>query len=111
MPERTICPLVATLILLAQSGSALAATPAAGELTDAERTVSYRGGPFIAPNRTDPVLGDGATLQCVPELAPCDDFALTVALPADFLSTHPDTNISVKLAADNGTSDYDLYVV
>ncbi|HSH21564.1 MAG TPA: hypothetical protein VK992_02955, partial [Candidatus Caenarcaniphilales bacterium] len=48
---------------------------------------------------------------CLPEVAPCDDFTLTVTLPDGFLTTHPDPSIRVSLASDNGTSDYDLYVV
>jgi hypothetical protein len=102
---------MATLTLLLPAGSATAATPASGQISDAQRVAAYRGGPFVAPNRTDPLLGDGATLQCLPEVAPCDDFALTVALADDYLVTHPGASIKVDLASDNGTSDYDLYVI
>jgi len=103
--------IVFTLLFLPRGGPATAAAPGAGQITDAQRIITYRGGPFVAPNRTDPVLGDGATLQCLPEVAPCDDFALTVTLPAGFLGTHPDATIRVALSADNGVSDYDLYVL
>lgn len=92
-------------------GGALAATPAAGTITETTRTLGYTGGPFVAPNRTDPLLGDGTTLTCAPEASPCDDFALTVDLPPDFLREHPDSQLSVNLTADNGRSDYDLYVL
>lgn len=109
MKER-LAIIVAALLLAAMAGQAFAADPAAGQLTDQQRTLVYKGGPFIAPNRTDPLLGDGTTLQCLPEVAPCDDFALTVVLPNDFHITHGDATVSVALAADNGTSDYDLYV-
>jgi hypothetical protein len=99
------------MLVLPLAQPASAATPAAGQISDAQRTLTYEGGPFVAPNRTDPLIGDGATLQCVPEAAPCDDFALTVALPEGFLRTHPDARIKVALSARNGTSDYDIYVV
>lgn len=111
---RAAALLVATVVLLPHAGPAVAATPREGTLTDEQRTLTYRGGPFVAPNRTDPLLGDGATLQCLPEVAPCDDFALTVALPADFSRTHPDSSITVALKAGEAparTSDYDLYVL
>ena len=100
-----------SLAILPLASPAIAATPDGGQITDAERSLAYAGGPFVAPNRTDPLNGDGATLQCVPVLLPCDDFALTVALAPDYLSTHPDATIRVALGANNGTSDYDLYVV
>lgn len=103
--------LVVTLMIAGLAHPAVAATPDRGQLTDQQRTLTYRGGPFVAPNQTDPLLGDGSTLQCLPEIAPCDDFVLTVALPADFLVTHGDASIGVALASDNGTSDYDLYVL
>ena len=99
--------LVAALMITLPLTPALAASPASGQLTDQQRTVTYRGGPFGVPNRTDPVLGDGSTLQCVPQVAPCDDFVLTVALPSTFSG---EASITVQLVSDNGTSDYDLYV-
>ncbi len=106
--------LVAMAMLLPLAGPAAAATPDGGQVNDAERTVSYEGGPFVAPNRSDPLF-DGSTLQCLPDLAPCDDFALTVALPDDYLATHPDSSVKVALrafdASQNRGSDYDLYVL
>lgn len=103
--------LLATSMLLPVAGPAVAASPESGELRDDQRTITYGGGPFSTPNRTDPVLGDGSTLVCAPLVSPCDDFALTVALPADYSSGHPDASIRVQLASNNGTSDYDLYVL
>lgn len=98
------------LLFVLLAGSVSAATPAGGQVGDSERTQSYGGGPFVAPNRTDP-LGDGAALTCLPELAPCDDYALTVGLPTDYLLTHPEATVKVSLASVNGSSDYDLYVL
>jgi hypothetical protein len=103
--------LVSVVLLISLVGPASAATPSGGQLTDQQRTLSYGGGPFVAPNRTDPLFGDGATLTCLPELSPCDDFALSVSLPAGFLTLHPDARVRVALASVNGTSDYDLYVL
>jgi len=103
--------LIAALMIAALADPVFAANPAGGRLTDQERTLTYKGGPFVAPNRTDPVLGDGSTLLCLPAVSPCDDFTLTVTLPDDFLVTHGEASISVALASDNERSDYDLYVV
>lgn len=107
---RTVAALAAVLLLLTVAGPAVAAEPDQGRITGKQRTLTYDGGPFAAPNRTDPVLGDGSTLQCAPQAAPCDAFALTVALPTGFVGRHADARIRVALVADNGTSDYDLYV-
>ncbi|MDP8904864.1 MAG: hypothetical protein M3N29_06030 [Chloroflexota bacterium] len=104
---RTGAIFLVSAMLLTLAGPTTAATPSAGELTDDQPSLSYRGGPFILPNRSDPLFGDGSTLECVPELLPCDDFALTVSLPAGF----PDASVRVAVAADNGTSDYDIYVL
>ena len=102
---------VAALVVSILMVAATASTPANGQISDEQRTAAYRGGPFVASNSTDPLLGDGATLQCIPQLAPCDDFVLTVALAPDYLRTHPSATIKVDLTSDNGTSDYDLYVL
>lgn len=96
---------------LVLSAAVFAATPSSGQLSDGQREQAYGGGPFTTPNRTDPLLGDGTTLLCAPTVAPCDEYALTVALPPDYLVTHPEASVKVDLAAVNGASDYDLYVV
>lgn len=101
----------AVAMVVSVVGAAAGAAPSAGRLTATQRNLSYSGGPFVAPNRTDPLFGDGSTLTCVPEASPCDDFALTVSLPNDFLTLHPDARVRVQLASENGTSDYDIYVL
>src|SRR5512134_80741 len=90
------------ILLLPIAAPVIAADPAQGQLTDSARSVTYGGGPFVLPNRTDPLLGDGTTLVCAP--LTCDEFALTVALPADFLATHPDAAVKIALESSNGTS-------
>ncbi|HEY7599742.1 MAG TPA: hypothetical protein VH741_07440 [Candidatus Limnocylindrales bacterium] len=107
---RPIALLIAGLLAATIVGPAVAATPSDGQLTDQQRTLAYSGGPFVTPNRSDPLLGDGTTLTCAPVVLPCDDFALTVSLPAGFLADHPDARVRVAIASTNGTSDYDLYV-
>jgi hypothetical protein len=108
---RAAAVVMALLMLATVIGPATGASPGSGTLTDTQRSLAYTGGPFVAPNRTDPINGDGSTQQCAPEVLPCDDFALTVRLPAGFLRLHPDARVRVALTADNGTSDYDLYVL
>jgi hypothetical protein len=104
---RAVGILVAAIMLATVVGPAVAATPEGGQISDTQRSVSYRGGPFVAPNRSDPLFGDGSTQLCVPVTVPCDDFALTVSLPDGI----GDASVRVALASDSGTSDYDLYVI
>ena len=87
--------------------AAAAATAKGGTISDAQRTAAYTGGPFTAPN----VTATSGSLTCVPDVAPCDDYALTVTLPVDYLQTHPGASIKVAIAPADATSDYDLYVL
>jgi hypothetical protein len=95
------------LVLPFLAPAAMAAAPAAGEITPTALTLDYGGGPFTIPNQTDQ-LGDGSTLQCSPA-SPCDDFTLTLNLPADFTTTNPDAVVDIVVTAPEG-SDYDLYI-
>jgi hypothetical protein len=62
--------------------------PASGTLTDASGSVSYSAGPFVAANPT-PVLLLDAGPECTNPVQPCDDYALTVTLPAGYKAAHP----------------------
>src|SRR3982751_213297 len=90
----------------------LASTPAAGTLTDTSGPVSYTAGPFFVANQTPlPFLDQGP--ECANPFQPCDDYTLTVTLPAGYAAAHPNGAVKVTLSwADTGTgqSDYDLYV-
>ena len=93
--------------------AAMAAAPASGEVNPSVLELNYGGGPFPVPNQTDQ-LGDGTTLACAPA-SPCDDFALTLNLPADFTTTNPDAVVDIVITAveDDAPptgSDFDLYV-
>ena len=101
-----------SLLLLLSPLPAFAATPAAGTLSDTSGPVSYSAGPFPLANPTPVPLVDAGP-ECSNPQQPCDDFALTVNLPADYTTTHPGMFIQFSLSwTDSGTgaSDYDLYV-
>lgn len=97
--------------LLTAAAAAQAATPASGTLTDLSGPVTYTAGPFTVANPTPvPLLDSGP--ECNNPVQPCDDFFLTVALPADYAANHPNDLIRLKLAwtdSGAGVSDYDLY--
>ena len=103
---------VAALGTITLSGVSRAATPAAGTLTDTSGPLAYSSGPFLAANATPvPQLDSGP--ECNNPVQPCDDFALTVALPSGYASAHPHAAVRIIMGwTDTGSekSDYDLYV-
>ena len=66
-----------------------AATPSSGTISDTSPVLTYDAGPFNIPNQSP--LGAGQLDQgprCSAQF-PCDNFALTVSLPAGYASQHP----------------------
>jgi len=91
---------------------ALGATPPAGTLTNTSGPLSYSAGPFTVANPT-PVPEVDVGPHCNNPSVPCDDFALTVQLPAGYMSAHPNASVQVTMSwtdAGSGKSDYDLYI-
>lgn len=86
--------LVATL-----AGSA--ANPASGTLSVANPTLTYTGGPNLISN---PSAQAGA-VDCVN--LPCDDYALTINVPASYENTH---QVKIQISWDIPAEDYDLQV-
>lgn len=110
LPRRTTATAVrvtAALGLLAAGlslGTADAATPTEGSLSDSARTVTWAGGPFVTPNVTGGALDAPAcTLP-----TDCDDFTLHVSTPAGYGSTH---TLDVKVSWANTAADFDVYVL
>lgn len=104
-----LMPLCVALLAL---GQANAATPSSGTLTDASGPITYTAGPFAVANPTPVPLVDSGP-ECSNPEQPCDDFALTVSLPSDFTSTHPNKVIKFTMDwqdAGTGASDYDLWI-
>ena len=89
-----------------------AATPSSGTLTDTSGPISYTAGPFFVANPT-PVIEVDKGPECSGSAQPCDDYALTVTLPAGYHAAHPNAAVKVTLAwidTGSGSSDYDLYI-
>ena len=88
-----LLPLTAATALL----PAEAANPGSGILTDTSGPVLYDAGPFNIPNPTPiPLIDSGP--ECNGTAQPCDDFALTVSLPAGYAAAHPGELIQVSLS-------------
>jgi len=98
------------LVLIANG--AWAGTPSSGTLTATSGPVTYSAGPFPLANPT-PIPEVDAGPECSNPQQPCDDFALTVAMPSDYTTTHPGMLIQISLSWTDsgiGASDYDLYI-
>lgn len=111
-------PRILAAFLLCSAGVFLAmfsfaADPPNGTLTDTSGPLNYTAGPFMVANPTPLPEGVDAGPECVNPFQPCDDFALTVTLPAGFKAAHPNVSVKVTLSwtdAGSGNSDYDLYI-
>src|SRR5205807_6397089 len=89
-----------------------AGTPDNGTITPDNPKVTYTAGPFFVINPT-PVIEVDAGPECNNPAQPCDDFALTVDLPAGYAAAHPGASLKVTLSwqdTGSGNSDYGLYV-
>ena len=108
MKRSTIGALAIAIALLLSATSAItapqaarAASPASGTLSQTNPTLTYTGGPYLVPNPSA-----WASLVCTPQT--CDDFALTVDVPATFAAT---SYVRVETSWPNKTADFDLYVL
>jgi len=89
-----------------------ASTPSSGTLTNTSGPVSYSAGPFFVSNPT-PIIEVDSGPECSGSSQPCDDFKLTVSLPAGYHTTNPNASVKVTLSwtdSGSGSSDYDLYI-
>lgn len=96
---------MAAALLWATTGGK-AATPADGTLSIANPTLSFTGGPFFASNPTANATDDG--LPLCSEATPCDDFQLTVDVPAGYDNAH---NIEVLVSWPVSKADFDLFIL
>jgi len=93
------------ILLIGFSFPAAAANPASGTVTPSSGTASYDGGPFANNNQLNQAAG--VPLVCAGDTAPCDDYALTVAIPTNDGNLY---NLTVKVQWPNTDSDFDLTV-
>src|SRR5689334_17549836 len=95
--------MLGALLVPANGAMVQAATPAGGTVTATSPTLNYSGGPYVVPNAT---AQTGAVI-CNAVL-PCDDFALTVTVPAGYETGH---NLTVNVQWPTTAADFDLYVL
>lgn len=106
----------AAFLLCAASGLlamfSFASTPTTGTITPTNPKITYTAGPFFVINPT-PVIELDSGPECNNPVQPCDDFALTVNLPANYVESNPGAALKVTLSWNDtgtGNSDYDLYI-
>jgi hypothetical protein len=111
MRIRSQAAVILALSLLASV--AQAASPAAGTLSPANPSITFSSGPFAAGNNSDAAnptcIGSGLPVTSAVD---CDDFALTVDVPADYRKTHPRDLIFVNVLWTIQNFDaYGLYLL
>lgn len=91
-----------------------AATPPAATLTDASGPLTYTAGPFFQANPSPLGLGQlDSGPRCDDTAFPCDNYSLTVTVPAGYAAAHPSAAVKVSMSwtdAGAGQADYDLYI-
>lgn len=94
-----------------------ASTPSSGTISPTSGNLTYDAGPFIGQNQSPVGAGQvDVGPRCDNAAFPCDNYNLTVSVPAGYLTTNPNAGVKVTLYWDNtspaeqGASDYDLYI-
>lgn len=91
-------------VLLGTTFLTSAANPSGGTLTTGSGPLTYSGGPFVVPNASAQANG---TPICNAAL-PCDDFALTINVPA---GTDTTKQIKVNVQWPVSSADFDVYIL
>ena len=100
---RALRVLLCVPALLMGLDAAQAATPATGTLTATSGPVVYNAGPFYYNNARS-----GTT--CLDPVFPCDEYTLTVNLPAGYAAQHPDDLVRITWLWPNAAEDYDYTI-
>ena len=78
----------------------VAANPASGTLSPSNRSLTYTGGPFVIPtNSTDSAAGP---VDC-DQANPCEDYALTIEIPAEYKTANPNDYVKVEVTWSDPT--------
>src|ERR1700720_2313596 len=111
-------PRILAAFLLCSAGILLAmlsfaSTPPSGTLSLATPVLNYDAGPFFQANQSPLGLGQLDVGPRCDAADPCDNFSLTVTLPAGYAAAHPFSGVKVTAVwtdAGSGRTEYDLYI-
>ena len=102
------------LFLMLSCGAATLAlandpVPASGTLSPASKLLTFVAGPFPVTNESYSLPTGG---MCSPaQVFRCDEYTLTLALPAGYADAHPDDVVRITTAWADATEDYDIYIL
>ena len=99
---RALLALVVATTVVGTVGTARAAAPASGTVSDSSPTTTWSGGPFVTANTT----GIAGPVTCTP--GTCDDYALTVNTPAGYGDSH---QLRISVDWTNPAADFDIYLL
>ncbi|HVT34443.1 MAG TPA: hypothetical protein VHE37_02580, partial [Nevskiaceae bacterium] len=105
------CRAVLALLLLGVTASAGAndPTPAAGTLSPDSRALAFTAGPFPLSNESYSLPTGG---MCSPQqVFRCDEYTLTLSLPAGYADAHPDDFVRITTAWPDASEDFDIYIL
>jgi len=107
-------PLAAAGVLaLCVSLPAHAGDIGSGTLSPTSGPVTYSSGPFLISNPTvQSGLATGSDQPiCMDPVAPCDDYSLTVSIPAGYTAQHPLDRVVVTVDWPTAQDDFDMWVL
>jgi hypothetical protein len=102
-----------SLLLLACGSPLAAGVTGAGTLSPANPEIEYSSGPFFVPNPTIQAvsLSGGDQPICQDPVLPCDDFQLTIDVPAGYLALHPDHRVLIAIDWPTAGNDFDMFLL
>ncbi len=82
-----------------------------GTLSLSNPALTYSGGPYLLSKpKTLTAALTGNVPRCASGNAVCDVYDLTVALPADYATTHPGSQLSIVVGWVDPSANFDVYV-
>ncbi len=109
--QRVVAVVVTSVLVVAAGLIVRAATPSSGTVTPSGAPLAFGGGPFDFTNQSGaPYVPPAPPVSpvCANPASPCDDFALTVAIPPSDSTVYI---LRVNLHFANTASDFDLYLI
>lgn len=97
---------IGSVVLFGAISTVSATEPTSGTLSFDTPEIEFVSGPNFVSNPGYPEAG-----VCADPVAPCDDFALTVELPADIREQYPNALIESRTSWADATEDYDIYLL
>src|SRR5437016_9359022 len=87
------CFAIAVMVMTRQGS---AASPSSGTISPTAQVLNYDAGPFLVANQSPLGLGQlDSGPRCNGSTFPCDNYALTISLPAGYVAANPNAAVKV----------------